>query len=196
MMDLLFDDEEISQHQNVSGHTVLLRKRTLGKSVCVEYSVQKENSPLYKCKTLYFLIASLLLLFASAYASSLLGTLFFASLGSILFYVLFWCVEKEVLLVTVALGLQFTSFFKSGQHTTCYIPWHCVKDVYIIETVSLQRVLYNLVILTQPAYYDQESKQKLIPLFQGTKPRISCLESIYQGIYYLLPKGEPKSYQN
>ncbi|XP_034250057.1 phosphatidylinositol N-acetylglucosaminyltransferase subunit H-like [Thrips palmi] len=192
MMDILFDGEKISQHESVNGHIILLRKRTIGKSVCVEYTVQKENLPLYKSGIFHLLSVSVLLLSVSAYASSLLGILFFALLGLILFYILFWDVEKEVLLVTVPLGLQFTSFFKSGQQTTCYIPWHCVKDVYIIETVSFHRVLYNLVVLTQPDQDSKQSSQKLIPLFQGTKPRISCLEKIYQGIYDLFPEENSK----
>lgn len=94
MMGILFDDESISQHQNVSGHTILLRKRTIGKSVCVEYTVQRENSPLHKSKTFYVLSVCLLLLSVSVYISSSVGTLFFASLGLILVYILLSAIEK------------------------------------------------------------------------------------------------------
>lgn len=180
-----------SVHQNVSGLTIYLQEKSVGNK-CMEYTVLNEEKSLLKSPVFYTLTGFAALLAQCMCIGSVVGIIVCAVVSCILTYKIFYDIEKEVLLVTVPLGLQFTAFFQSGQQTTCFIPWHCIKDVYIVEAISLHRVLYNLVVLVESdnkTHLSTLQSQRLIPLFQGTKPRLSCLESIFQSIHGLLPRN-------
>ncbi|KAE8738071.1 hypothetical protein FOCC_FOCC016446, partial [Frankliniella occidentalis] len=130
--------ENQSIHENVDGQKILLRLKSIGKSVCIEYTIEKDKSSILQTPAVHILAASLTLLFL------------------------------KVLLITIPLGLQFTAFFKSGHHRTCFIPWNCIRDIYIVEAISLHRVLYNIVVLTEVEGRSSTSAQttlKLTPLF-------------------------------
>ncbi|XP_026278355.1 uncharacterized protein LOC113206474 [Frankliniella occidentalis] len=183
--------ENQSIHENVDGQKILLRLKSIGKSVCIEYTIEKDKSSILQTPAVHILAASLTLLFLSLLCCFMTGVLICTCICGFVSYHSIWHIKKEVLLITIPLGLQFTAFFKSGHHRTCFIPWNCIRDIYIVEAISLHRVLYNIVVLTEVEGRSSTSAQttlKLTPLFQGTKPRLSCLETIYQSIYTLMPK--------
>ncbi|KAK3926933.1 ER membrane protein complex subunit 1 [Frankliniella fusca] len=162
--------ESESCHENVNGHKILLRLKSIGKSVCSEYSIEKDLSSIVLSPTVHVLVANLFLLLLSFLCSFTVGALISSGVCCIISYNMIWDIRK-------------------GHHRTCFIPWNCIKDIYIVEAISLHRVLYNIVVLIEDEVKGSTSSHtslKLIPLFQGTKPRLSCLETIYQSIHALL----------
>ncbi|XP_018322470.1 phosphatidylinositol N-acetylglucosaminyltransferase subunit H [Agrilus planipennis] len=93
---------------------------------------------------------------------------------------IFFRVQKETLLVIKSLGIQLESH-SMLRTSTLFIPWVDVKDVVINEVISMQRVLYMLIIITKTPIKSIKGKQ-IIPLFYEFSPRLACLEFIYSRI--------------
>ncbi|XP_023718294.1 phosphatidylinositol N-acetylglucosaminyltransferase subunit H-like [Cryptotermes secundus] len=94
---------------------------------------------------------------------------------------LLWSVNSESVLLVAPVGLQLTATYQFGRQTSQFIPWHFITDVIINEAITLHRVVYYLAVLLEQPYHET-TRKKLIPLFQHTRPRLACLEMIYQRI--------------
>ncbi|XP_071054137.1 phosphatidylinositol N-acetylglucosaminyltransferase subunit H-like [Onthophagus taurus] len=87
---------------------------------------------------------------------------------------IFHVVKSEKLLYVPQLGCQITQKYKFG-FSSAFIPAKSIQGLFINEVFSKHRVLFVLSILVK-----DENKDTIIPLFTGTKPRLKCLEIIYQ----------------
>lgn len=87
-------DESLSRHKNVSGDDIVLRKKCIGKSDCIEYTIEKDLTSSWHSGKLSILTCCVALLALSAHLCSTMGTCFFAALSIILLYDLFWEIEK------------------------------------------------------------------------------------------------------
>lgn len=97
-------------------------------------------------------------------------------------------VEKETLLVIFPVGIQFTTTYAFGSEKVMFIPWSDIKDALIVEVITGQKVLYYLAlsIIKSHASDNIKSHEGLFTLFQNTRPRLNCLQEIYQVIHKML----------
>ncbi|KAG0710319.1 Phosphatidylinositol N-acetylglucosaminyltransferase subunit H [Chionoecetes opilio] len=86
-------------------------------------------------------------------------------------------IVSESLLVVAGLGIQTTATFYMGKQHTRFIPWGSVVNIIIAETISMQRVLFYMILLVKEE--SAEPGRELIPLFLNTWPRLACLRYIY-----------------
>ncbi|CAL4075253.1 unnamed protein product, partial [Meganyctiphanes norvegica] len=101
-------------------------------------------------------------------------------------------VISETLLVVAGLGVQTTTTFMTGKQNTNFIPWGSLIDIVISETISMQRVLYYMVLLVKNE--EKSSRMKLLPLFMHTWPRLASLQNIYRHCQAVLQIHPKKSY--
>lgn len=95
-------------------------------------------------------------------------------------------VQQEKLLVIVPIGIQFTTIFLTGRKSVIFIPWHVIKDFLIVDIITGQRVLFYLAVLMIRSEKNVSTNEELLVLFQHTKPRLPCLESMYKNLQRLL----------
>lgn len=98
---------------------------------------------------------------------------------------LLWNVKSESVLFVAPVGLQLTTTYQSGYQTSHFIPWHFITDVIINEAITRYQVVYYLAVLAEQPHCERATI-KLIPLFQYTRPRLACLQLIYQSIQKVL----------
>jgi len=81
-------------------------------------------------------------------------------------------VVAERLVVVRGVGAHHSTHFYSGRTQHRFVPWCSVRDVVILESVRLTRVLYYAALLTHDS--------GVLPLFQHLWPRLPCLTAIYR----------------
>lgn len=94
-------------------------------------------------------------------------------------------IKKESLLITVPIGIQFSSIYTYGKKTVTFIPWCAIEDIVIIEVISGQQVLFYLGLLLNDNYKD-DNVNGLLVLFQNTRPRLTVLEEMYNIIQQII----------
>lgn len=131
------------------------------------------------------LVVASLLATCDVYNPNLYITVFLTVIIGRLIARLLWSVKSESVLFVSSVGLQLTTTYQSGYQTSHFIPWHFITDVIINEAITRHQVVYYLAVLAvQP--HCEGTTIKLIPMFQYTKPRLACLELIYQSIQKVL----------
>lgn len=152
---------------------------------CKEYIVAKEAFN-FKRWILFMTVFTLLAFYCELYNRDI------SSLGAIFLFLCFILIVKlhlkvkeESLLVMASLGLQFTTTFVTGRRASQFIDQQNIQDVVLSEGIMMHRVLYYLAVLLKDAN-EQLGISAIVPLFQNTFPRLSCLEEIYNGVQMCL----------
>lgn len=149
------------------------------KHSCVEYCIEKRQSFSYK-ELLIVAISLAIVVYAIAKCPTLLclETLFTVLVACALVLRISFKVHSESLLITAPIGLQLTTTYVTGGQKVFSLPWQSIADVFIVDVIHTQKVLYYLAIKTPG--------NGLVTLFQKSAPRLHFLEIIYKDIYRLL----------
>ncbi|KAK9874035.1 hypothetical protein WA026_002388 [Henosepilachna vigintioctopunctata] len=137
----------------------------------------RRNSKIY----LHFIIFILLFLTnVTSFVFNLISTALFSIVFIVLtlsFYIKLGCIIEETLIIIKPLGYQLSTKYLMGQKSK-FIPYEKVQNVFINEVIFKQKIIYLLTILAK-----ESSGEILLPLFEGCKPRLSCLEFIYKVLF-------------
>ncbi|CAD7084199.1 unnamed protein product [Hermetia illucens] len=103
-------------------------------------------------------------------------------LGALLLviYFLFNVVQFESLTFINEFGVQTSTRYFLGLKSSMFIPTSDIHDVVINEVICDLKVIYFLIIRTKGRLY---KTKPIIPLFDGLRPSIDCLEPIYKVLY-------------
>ncbi|XP_072286391.1 phosphatidylinositol N-acetylglucosaminyltransferase subunit H [Pyxicephalus adspersus] len=119
--------------------------------------------------------------------SAVLSAAILCTILGLLLYLHLVKIDQESLLLLGSLGLQKSLTFASGRESTVFLEMCRVQDVIINEAISMSRVHYNLcILLRDPA--DPQGPSQVIPVFQGSQPRLECLVEIYRSCQEILSK--------
>ncbi|XP_018424650.1 PREDICTED: phosphatidylinositol N-acetylglucosaminyltransferase subunit H [Nanorana parkeri] len=96
-------------------------------------------------------------------------------------------IDQESLLLLGSLGIQKSVTYASGRESTVFLEMCRVQDVVINEAISMSKVHYHLcILLRDPA--DPKGPSQVVPVFQGSQPRLDCLVEIYRSCQEILSK--------
>lgn len=151
---------------------------------CVEYSFNKHYGFNFRMMAVTAALLSVLIGSCAHLLSnkSTTYTWLIFSMTFVLFALVFivkytFCVEKESLYVISPIGIQFISTYISGSQSVLFIPWHSFKNFIIVEMIIGQGIYFYLAVQSKT-----ESGDKLVVLFEHTRPRLSNLEEMYRVI--------------
>ncbi|KAG1696500.1 Phosphatidylinositol N-acetylglucosaminyltransferase subunit H [Nymphon striatum] len=82
---------------------------------------------------------------------------------------------NETLMIISSIGIQISTTFVTGRKSTKLFSSSSLQDIAINEYISMHCVVYCLILLLETS----SEKCELYPLFQGTKPRLDCIQEIY-----------------
>lgn len=119
--------------------------------------------------------------------TAVLSTAIFITLIGMMLHIHLVKVDHESLLVIPSVGIQVSSSYASGRETTTFIEMSRIKDVVINEAVHLHQIIYYLCILLKDAS-GPDAVSEVVPLFQSSRPRLNCLQKIYQSCQEILSR--------
>ncbi|XP_065338954.1 uncharacterized protein LOC135938876 [Cloeon dipterum] len=92
-------------------------------------------------------------------------------------------VSSETVTFVPSTGIQHTIEYKCGMKTYNFIPANEYTGVIINEDIGWDHAFYLAVVLKNP-----KNKQKLVPLFKNTSPRLAFLQKVHNKILDLVNK--------
>ncbi|CAB3382838.1 Hypothetical predicted protein [Cloeon dipterum] len=92
-------------------------------------------------------------------------------------------VSSETVTFVPSTGIQHTIEYKCGMKTHNFIPANEYTGVIINEDIGWDHAFYLAVVLKNP-----KNKQKLVPLFKNTSPRLAFLQKVHNKILDLVNK--------
>uniref|UniRef100_A0A674D7Y4 Phosphatidylinositol glycan anchor biosynthesis, class H n=1 Tax=Salmo trutta TaxID=8032 RepID=A0A674D7Y4_SALTR len=121
------------------------------------------------------LLISTLISSTSFQNTAILSSVIIITLVGMMVHIHFVKVDHETLLIIGSLGDQVSS--KMGK----------IKDIVINEAIHMQTVVYFLCILLKDLA-DPNAVSCVVPLFQSSKLRLSCLVKVYKSCQEILAK--------
>ncbi|XP_006632495.1 phosphatidylinositol N-acetylglucosaminyltransferase subunit H [Lepisosteus oculatus] len=167
------------KYSDINGNTILLNSCSHS-SFCREFTISTPKVSLrkimaYTCSV--WLIAYAVFLITEN--TTVLSAAIFVTLLGMMLHLHFVKIDHESLLIIGSLGIQMSSSYASGRESTTFIEMGKVKDIVINEAIYMQRVIYYLCILLKDPS-DPNGVADVVPLFQSSKPRLSCLDKVYK----------------
>ncbi|KAF7655719.1 hypothetical protein LDENG_00051930 [Lucifuga dentata] len=172
---------------DINGNTISLDCQRHS-SFCREFTISSPKVSI--SKVMVFTCSVWLLAYAVFFFTqntAVLSSAILITLGGMILHIHFVKVDHESLLVIGSLGIQVSSSYASGRESTTFIEMNRIKDIVINEAVYLHQIIYYLcVLLKDPS--DPNEVSSVVPLFQSSKPRLSCLVKVYKSCQEILSK--------
>ncbi|XP_066533624.1 phosphatidylinositol N-acetylglucosaminyltransferase subunit H [Hoplias malabaricus] len=111
------------------------------------------------------------------------------TLAGMIAHIHFVKVDQETLLVIGSLGVQLSSSYASGRESTAFIEMSKIKDIVINEAIYMHRIIYYLCILIKDSS-NPNGVASVVPLFQSSKPRLSCLVEVYKSCQEIIAQTQ------
>ncbi|XP_060079219.1 phosphatidylinositol N-acetylglucosaminyltransferase subunit H-like [Ylistrum balloti] len=92
--------------------------------------------------------------------------------------------ESLVFISSVGINVKMKNWF--GQVTAEFFEIGEIKDIVILEAITMQRVVCYLAVLLEGS---ESSKEQLYPLFMKSSPDLESLKVIYKDVHQLLKES-------
>ncbi|XP_069604344.1 phosphatidylinositol N-acetylglucosaminyltransferase subunit H [Ranitomeya imitator] len=173
-------------YMDVYGNAITLQQQTYG-DTCQDFTVTSAKLSVRSLAswTCTVWIAAYAVFFYTQHSAVLTAAILVSIVG-LLLYLHLVKVDHESLLILGSLGIQTTTTYASGRERTVFVEMCRVQDVVINEGLSLHRVNYYLCLLLRDPSEPQAGLSQVVPVFQGSRPRVDCLGEIYRSCQEIL----------
>ncbi|XP_017547972.1 phosphatidylinositol N-acetylglucosaminyltransferase subunit H [Pygocentrus nattereri] len=120
--------------------------------------------------------------------TTVLSSAIIVTLAGMMLHIHFVKVDQETLLIIGSLGVQLSSFYASGRESTTFIEMNKIKDIVINEAIYMHSIIYYLCILIKDSS-EPDGVASVVPLFQSSKPRLSCLVHVYKSCQEIIAQS-------